>query len=73
MAYTKTPWVDDHLPAINASNLNKIEDGIYDAQSSIRFKVCICASFNTSFRVSGTGVTPIRCSLAMICTRLSNI
>jgi hypothetical protein len=30
MAYTKTNWVNDSVPAINASNLNKIEQGIYD-------------------------------------------
>lgn len=30
MAYTKTNWVNDSSPAINASNLNKIEQGIYD-------------------------------------------
>lgn len=31
MAYTKTTWVDDNAPAINASNLNKIEQGIEEA------------------------------------------
>ena len=30
MAYTKTEWVNDSVPAINASDLNKIEQGIYD-------------------------------------------
>lgn len=30
MAYTKTNWVNDSTPAINAENLNKIEQGIYD-------------------------------------------
>ena len=29
MAYTKTTWVNNQAPAINADNLNKIEDGIY--------------------------------------------
>lgn len=28
MAYQKTVWVNDSLPAINAENLNKIEEGI---------------------------------------------
>lgn len=32
MAYTKTTWVNDQAPPINASNLNKMEQGIYDAQ-----------------------------------------
>ena len=31
MAYTKTTWVNDSKPAINAANLNKIEEGIADA------------------------------------------
>ena len=31
MAYTKTAWVNDTTPAINATNLNKMETGIYDA------------------------------------------
>ena len=28
MAYTKTVWVNNQAPAINADNLNKIENGI---------------------------------------------
>ena len=35
MAYSKTTWVNDAPPAINASNLNKIEQGIYDNDSAI--------------------------------------
>jgi len=35
MAYTKTDWVDGQAPAINATNLNKIEQGIYDLSVSI--------------------------------------
>lgn len=37
MAYTKTNWVNDSTPAINAGNLNKIEQGIYD--NSIKIDV----------------------------------
>lgn len=33
MAYTKTTWVDNSAPAIDAENLNKIEQGIYDAHT----------------------------------------
>ena len=33
MAYTKTTWVNDSKPAINAANLNKIEQGIADAHA----------------------------------------
>lgn len=32
MAYTKTTWVNDREPSINADNLNKMENGIADAQ-----------------------------------------
>lgn len=35
MAYTKTNWVNDSLPAINETNLNKIEQGIYEAHNNI--------------------------------------
>ena len=35
MAYTKTNWVNDSLPAINAGNLNKIEQGIYDLYEAV--------------------------------------
>ena len=31
MAYTKTNWVNDSEPSINAANLNKIENGIFNA------------------------------------------
>lgn len=32
MAYTKTIWVNDNEPDIDADNLNKMEQGIYDGQ-----------------------------------------
>lgn len=35
MAYTKTTWVNDQAPAINATNLNKIEGGIYNNDALI--------------------------------------
>lgn len=39
MAYTKTTWVDNSEPPINAENLNKIEQGIYDAHDGLAGKV----------------------------------
>lgn len=33
MAYKKTNWVNDSLPAINAENLNKIENGIVESNA----------------------------------------
>lgn len=35
MAYNKTVWVNDSVPAINETNLNKIEQGIYEAHNNI--------------------------------------
>ena len=35
MAYTKTTWVNDSKPAINAANLNKIEEGIAAAHAIV--------------------------------------
>ena len=35
MAYEKTTWVNDSEPAINAANLNKIEQGIADAHAIV--------------------------------------
>lgn len=39
MSYTKTQWVNDTTPAINANNLNKIEDGIKQAHDDCVDKV----------------------------------
>lgn len=35
MAYNKTLWQNNNLPAINEGNLNKIEQGIYEAHNNI--------------------------------------
>lgn len=35
MAYTKTVYVNDNPPALNADNLNKMEQGIYDNDAAI--------------------------------------
>jgi hypothetical protein len=35
MAYTKTTWVNDTTPAINATNLGNIETGIFEAHTQI--------------------------------------
>lgn len=34
MAYTKTNWVNNQSPPINATNLNKIEQGIFDCDEN---------------------------------------
>lgn len=35
MSYSKTDWTNNSAPAINADNLNKIEQGIYDNDAAI--------------------------------------
>lgn len=35
MSYTKTNWSNNVAPALNATNLNKIEQGIYDAHDKL--------------------------------------
>ena len=45
MAYTKTNWINDSVPAINADNLNKIEQGIYEVHENTKLSY---AAMNTS-------------------------
>ena len=35
MSYVKTNWQNDQAPAINATNLNKIENGIFNNDAII--------------------------------------
>lgn len=35
MSYTKTTWINNQAPAINAANLNKIEEGISAADTAV--------------------------------------
>ena len=35
-SYVKTNWVNGQAPALNAANLNKIEQGIYDVTEEVR-------------------------------------
>jgi hypothetical protein len=34
--YTKTTWIDESEPAIDADNLNKIENGIYNNSQNLK-------------------------------------
>lgn len=58
MSYTKTQWRNNQSPAINADNLNHIEQGIYDAHSNIETLLpTVTASDEGKFlRVSSSGV-----------------
>lgn len=50
MAYTKTNWVNDQAPAINATNLNNIEDGIANS-----YNVALLAVSDTAPSECSTG------------------
>ena len=41
MAYEKTQWRNGQAPAINAANLNKIEDGIATIREQADMPFCI--------------------------------
>ena len=42
--YTKTTWVNNQAPSINATNLNKIEQGIYDAVDGVNSNSAMIAT-----------------------------
>ncbi len=50
MTYTKTNWVNDQAPAINATNLNNIEDGIANS-----YNVALLAVSDTAPSECSTG------------------
>lgn len=54
MAYQKTNWVNDNLPAINAENLNKIENGI---ENSYIFKNLLYMNYSKGSSTTINGVT----------------
>ena len=35
MSYSKINWVDGAVPALNATNLNRMDDGIYNNSADI--------------------------------------
>ena len=54
MAYTKTVWVNDSKPAINADNLNKIELGIEANDAAIAENKTAITSTTKSFTLSAS-------------------
>jgi hypothetical protein len=55
MAYVKTTWVNSSAPPINATNLNKIEDGIFDVTENFETHTTVSASLSVLGHVQ-TGV-----------------
>ena len=56
MAYSKTTWINGASPAINATNLNKIEAGIYDIDAIVTDHTSTLASLSSTV---GTHTTTI--------------
>lgn len=54
MAYTKTVWVNDSKPAINADNLNKIELGIEANDAAIAENKTAITSTTKAFTLSAS-------------------
>jgi len=50
MSYIKTTWVNGSAPPINASNLNKIEDGIDNATPILGQETVSTASWQSSHK-----------------------
>ena len=56
ISYSKTTWINGASPAINATNLNKIENGIANATSEINTIASSVASIQS---VATTAVTNV--------------
>ncbi len=54
MAYQKTNWVNNTEPAIDDTNLNKIEDGIFNNDALITTILGVLGIANTTWSSSGT-------------------
>lgn len=54
MAYTKTQWVNNGEPPIDATNLNNIEDGIFDNDALITKVLSAIGIATTTWSSSGT-------------------
>ena len=52
MAYSKTSWANNTTPAINASNLNKMEQGIYDANILANDTANVFSYFSSTGQIS---------------------
>lgn len=42
MSYSKINWVDGAVPALNATNLNHMDDGIYSNSKALNLKLDKC-------------------------------
>lgn len=72
MSYTKTTWVDNSLPSINATNLNNIESGIETNEASIEaLKVLFTPKYYYTNSASSLEITPTYDCLCEVETTVS--
>ena len=57
MAYSKTTWINGASPAINATNLNKIETGIYDLDATVTDHTSTLASLSSTVGSHTTSIS----------------
>lgn len=63
MAYTKTDWVNDSSPYINEANLDKLEQGVYDAHVALGTKAPVN---NPTFTGTVSGITKAMVGLGSV-------
>lgn len=59
MAYSKTTWINGASPAINATNLNKIETGIYDIDAIVTDHTSTLANLSSTVGSHTTSISTL--------------
>ena len=54
--YDKTPWKDGSTPALNAENLNKIEQGISDVTEATNKSIGAVNKLNENYQAADTRI-----------------
>ena len=66
MAYSKTTWVDDSAPALDAAHLNNIEDGIENLDGRVTANESTLTTHSTSINSNTTDIATIITDLNML-------
>lgn len=64
MAYSKTTWINGASPAINATNLNKIETGIYELDAVVTDHTSTLASLSSTVGSHTTSISTLNTTTA---------
>lgn len=66
MAYSKTTWVDDSAPALDAAHLNNIEDGIENLDGRVTANESTLTTHLTSINSNTTNVATVTADLTTL-------